>query len=342
MEEQKKNNTWIWLVIALMMVIIGGLVWWNLSQRQELNELVEQMTIEKEELQEEYEDLAIQFDGYQQMDIRNDSLQDLLSREQQRVQDLLEELRQTKASNARRIAELKKELATVRAVMKDYVRQIDSLNATNARLTEENQQYRAQNKQFKEQNTQLSTANAQLTETVTRASMLEVSACTLTTLNKNDRKTKMASSIRKLQFNYVIAKNITCTPGLKNLYARVITPEGNIMGESESKLFAFESGEIPYSMMQEIEYSGEAFEGVCYCPLDEGQTVQKGFYTIDFFCDGNLIGSFPFQREGFEPPVPFSTSVFKTDAIDHSAIFPQKRVQRYYKKLTYTNKKIKK
>ena len=183
MEEQKKNNTWIWLVIALMMVIIGGLVWWNLSQRQELNELVEQMTIEKEELQEEYEDLAIQFDGYQQMDIRNDSLQDLLSREQQRVQDLLEELRQTKASNARRIAELKKELATVRAVMKDYVRQIDSLNATNARLTEENQQYRAQNKQFKEQNTQLSTAKDQLTETVTRDCMPEDNPRTLTTIH---------------------------------------------------------------------------------------------------------------------------------------------------------------
>ena len=295
MEEQKKNNTWIWVLIAVMVVAIGALVWWNLSQRQELNELVEQMTIEKEELQEEYEDLAIQFDGYQQMDIRNDSLQDLLSREQQRVQDLLEELRQTKASNARRIAELKKELATVRAVMKDYVRQIDSLNATNARLTEENQQYRAQNRQFKEQNTQLTTANAQLTETVTRASMLEITSCAVTTLNKNDKKTKMASNIRKLQFDYVLAKNITCTPGLKQLYARVITPEGNLIGESESKLFAFESGEIPYSMRQEIEYSGEAYEGVCYCPLDEGQTVVKGFYTIDFFCDGNLIGSFPFQ-----------------------------------------------
>ena len=295
MEEKKNNNTWIWVVIAVMAVIIGGLVWWNLSQRQELNEIVEQMTIEKEELQEEYEDLAIQFDGYQQMDIRNDSLQDLLSREQQRVQDLLEELRQTKASNARRIAELKKELATVRAVMKDYVRQIDSLNATNARLTQENQQYRAENKQVKEQNTQLSTANAQLTETVTRASMLEITSCTVTTLNKNDRKTKMASGIRKLQFDYVLGKNITCTPGLKNLYARVITPEGNLMGESESKLFAFESGEIAYSMMQEIEYTGEAYEGVCYCPLDEGQEVQKGFYTVDFFCDGNLIGSFPFQ-----------------------------------------------
>ena len=126
------------IIVAVLAVVIAGLVIWNISQRHEMNEMVEQMTIEKEELEEEYEDLAIQFDGYQQMDIHNDSLQDLLSREQQRVQDLLEELRQTKASNARRIAELKKELATVRAVMKDYVRQIDSLNATNARLTEEN------------------------------------------------------------------------------------------------------------------------------------------------------------------------------------------------------------
>ena len=282
------NKKVFWIIVVILAFIIAGLVYWNLNQRQEMNEMVEQMTIEKEELEEEYEDLAIQFDGYQQMDIRNDSLQDLLSREQQRVQDLLEELRQTKASNARRISALKKELATVREVMKGYVRQIDSLNATNARLTEEN-------KQVKEQNSQLSTLNSQLSETVIRASMLEVTSCTLTTLNKNDRKTKMASHIRKLQFDFVIAKNITCTPGLKDLYARVITPAGDLMGEEESKLFAFENGEIPYSLVQQIEYAGEAYQGTCYCPLAENETVQSGFYSIDFFCDGNLIGSFPFQ-----------------------------------------------
>ena len=289
------NKKVFWIIVVLLIVIIAGLVYWNLNQRQEMNEMVEQMTIEKEELEEEYEDLAIQFDGYQQMDIRNDSLQDLLSREQQRVQDLLEELRQTKASNARRISELKKELATVREVMKGYVRQIDSLNATNARLTEENMLVKEENKQVKEQNSQLSTLNSQLSETVIRASMLEVTSCTLTTLNKNDRKTKMASHIRKLQFDFVIAKNITCTPGLKDLYARVITPAGDLMGEEESKLFAFENGEIPYSLVQQIEYAGEAYQGTCYCPLAENETVQSGFYSIVFFCDGNLIGSFPFQ-----------------------------------------------
>ena len=289
---QKKNFI---IVSVILLVIIAALVVWNLSQRQELNEMVEQMTIEKEELEEEYEDLAIQFDGYQQMDIRNDSLQDLLSREQQRVQDLLEELRQTKASNARKIAELKKELATVRAVMKDYVRQIDSLNATNARLTEENIQVKEENQLVKAQNTELTTANAQLTETVERASMLEVTSCALTMLNKNDKKTRMVSHMHKLQFDYIIAKNITCTPGLKELYARVITPEGSVMGESDTKVFQFENLYIPYTMMQQFEYKGEAYSGTCYCAFCEADEVQPGFYSVDFFCDGNLIGSFPFQ-----------------------------------------------
>ena len=39
----------------------------------------------------------------------------------------------------------------------------------------------------------------------------------------------------------------------------------------------------------------------------------------------DILFIYPAEREGFEPPVPFSTSVFKTDAIDHSAIFPSKK-----------------
>ena len=281
-----------WIVLSVLALIIGALVFWNLQQRSEMNEMVEQMTIEKEELQEEYEDLAIQFDGYQQMDIRNDSLQDLLSREQQRVQDLLEELRTTKASNARRIAELKKELATVRAVMKDYVRQVDSLNATNARLTQENQLVKKENQQVKSRNEELTQANTALTETVTRASMLEITSFSFTMLNKNDKKTRMVSHLSKLQFDFTIAKNITCTPGLKDLYVRITTPEGELLGETEEHVFAFESGEIPYTLRHEFEYTGEVFNGTCFWPMEK---VEEGYYTIEFFCEQNMIGSFPFQ-----------------------------------------------
>ncbi len=33
------------------------------------------------------------------------------------------------------------------------------------------------------------------------------------------------------------------------------------------------------------------------------------------------------EREGFEPPVPLSTAVFKTAVIDHSTTFPKKLLQ---------------
>ena len=36
------------------------------------------------------------------------------------------------------------------------------------------------------------------------------------------------------------------------------------------------------------------------------------------------------EREGFEPPVPRSTTVFKTAAIDHSAISPGTKVGHFF------------
>ena len=265
------------------------------KQTQEYNDFVELFNIEKDELEEQYAELYDQFDGYQQLDIRNDSLQDQLAREQQRVQDLLEELRQTKASNARKITELKNELATLRAISQDLVRQIDSLNVTNARLTAENQQVKLENKQVKQENTQLTNQNIELKETVDRASMLELNSLTMTMLDKNDRRTSVLRKLRKLQFDFEIAKNVTCKPGLKDLYARIMDPEGNLLGETEDKIFHFEDSDISYTLMQQLEYAGEEYKGVCYYALEEDVEIKKGVYNIDFFCDGNMIGSYPFQ-----------------------------------------------
>ena len=178
------------------------------------------------------------------MDVHNDSLQEQLAIEQQRVRDLLEELRITKATNARRIAELKKELTTVRKVMVEYVRQIDSLNQTNARLTKENQHYRRENQQIVEQNTQLTEENTVLSETVTRASRLEVIDFKTTFLNIRDKKTKQFSKIHKFQFDYTLGKNTTCEPGMKTVYLRLTRPDGEVLTKPNSPTFAFEDGAV--------------------------------------------------------------------------------------------------
>ena len=289
------KNKYIALIVGIVVLAlcVCALVWMNLQQKTEIKEIVEQMEFEKEQLEDEYEELAIQFDGYQTPDIHNDSLVELLSQEKQRVQDLLEELRITKVTNARRIAELKKELATVRQVMVSYVHQIDSLDRTNKRLVKENQQVKQQYQEVARQAQQLEEERTQLAEVVSRASMLEISHFEMIALNKRDRKTTIYNQIQKLQFDYTIGRNITNKPGMKTLYMRVTRPDGEVMQKSLNDVFRFENSEIDYSISKEFEYAGEEISGSLYWLVEE--ILQIGWYNADFFVDGELIGSFPFQ-----------------------------------------------
>ena len=291
----KKNATkivLIFLVVALA-IVAALLVWMNYEQRTEMKEMVEIMEFEKEQLEDEYEQLAIQFDGFQTQDIHNDSLVELLAKEQQRVQDLREELRITKVTNARRIAELKKELATVRQVMVSYVHQIDSLDRTNKRLVAENQQVKQQYQEAARQAKQLEKERTQLAEVVSRASMLEISHFQMTPLNKRDRKTTIYNQIQKLQFDYTVARNITNKPGMKTIYMRITRPDGEIMQKNINDVFRFENSDIAYSVSNDFEYAGEEISGSLYWQVEE--ILQIGWYNADFFVDGELIGSFPFQ-----------------------------------------------
>lgn len=289
------KNKYIALIVGIVVLAlcVCALVWMNLQQKTEIKEIVEQMEFEKEQLEDEYEELAIQFDGYQTPDIHNDSLVELLSQEKQRVQDLLEELRITKVTNARRIAELKKELATVRQVMVSYVQQIDSLDRTNKKLVAENQQVKQQYQAVARQAQQLEEERTQLAEVVSRASMLEISDFRMTLLNKRDRKTTIYNQIQKLQFDYTVGRNVTSKPGMKTLYLRISRPDGEVMQKSMDDVFSFENSKIAYSLSKDFEYAGEEVTGTVYWLVEE--ILQVGMYNADFFVDGDLIGSFPFE-----------------------------------------------
>jgi hypothetical protein len=47
---------------------------------------------------------------------------------------------------------------------------------------------------------------------------------------------------------------------------------------------------------------------------------QKNLLKISRLSDGFYLKA---EREGFEPPVPLGTAVFKTAVIDHSTISPE-------------------
>ena len=162
------NKKIIIIASAIGVLLVGGLAYLMVSlhqQRQHSRELEQLAAMDKKEMENEYTQFALQYDELKRS-IRNDSLMQRLTEEEARTKSLLEELKQTKSDDAREISRLKKELATVRAVLRSYIIQVDSLNRLNESLKNENQQVRQQYTQATAQISSLTNEKENLTNKV--------------------------------------------------------------------------------------------------------------------------------------------------------------------------------
>lgn len=156
---------------------------------QELAEL------DKKEMENEYQQFA---DQYSEMktQINNDSIIEQLTQEQMKTEQLLKELKNVKATDAREIARLKKELATCRAVIRSYILEIDSLNRLNQNLTAENTRVKGQYAEATRQIEGLNADKQSLSEKVAIAAQLDATGISLTAKNKRGKVTKSLKSAR--------------------------------------------------------------------------------------------------------------------------------------------------
>ena len=292
--ENNKIKYILYIATGLLLIaaIAFGIMWINSTKQ--IEEMEELFAIEKEELESEYSTFATQYDELK-IRISNDSLRMKLDQEKLRTQQLLEELKQTKADDAAEITRLKKELKTVRAVMRSYVMQIDSLNRINDKLTKENKRVKAKMKEANETITTLSEEKEALSEKVELASQFDVLGLKMFPAKKNGKEIGKIKKAKKLVISFTISKNITAPTGDKTIYAHIIAPDGNVLTKESSNLFSYENKEINYSIKKYIEYTGEEQEVTMYWDIEE--YLQPGRYRLHIFADGNMIGYNDFNFE---------------------------------------------
>ena len=288
-----KNKKFIW-IIGLLIVIIGGVSFFAVHQVQKNKEMSQLFSIEKEEMENEYSTFATQYDELQ-IQINNDSLREKLESEKLKTQRLLEELRQVKTSDAAEIMRLKKVLKTVRAVLRSYVMQIDSLNRINQALTAENQQVKKQYSEATRQITTLSREKKNLNEKVTLAAQLDATNIVATPLNKRGKAAKKVKDAKKIAISFTIVKNITASTGNKTLYVRIAKPDNEVLTKSASNTFEYEDRSIAYSIKKYFEYTGEELTQTVYWDVEE--FLAAGTYKVYLFCDGNMIGQGSFNMK---------------------------------------------
>ena len=291
MEEEKKSGKTGLVIAILAIVLLAGAVVYLFKDGQDKNREIEEMTqlfeLEKEEMENEYSGFAMQYDEMK-VHISNDSLIRQLDKEKQRTQQLLEELRQTKATNAAEITRLKKELATVREVMRTYVAQIDSLDRINKQLARENTRVRQQYQEQTKVVEQLTVDKEKAEEKVALASQLDAAAITVTPRNKRGKEEKKVKNVTQFMVNFTIVKNITVKTGEKIVYLRLTKPDGEPLVKDAGNTFQYENVALEYSAKKYIEYTGEQQEVTMYWDVEE--YLSAGTYTAYLFVDGVMIG----------------------------------------------------
>ena len=288
-----KNKKLI-IIIILLIVIIGGVSFFAFHQVQENKEMTELFAIEKEEMENEYTTYATQYDELQ-VQINNDSLREKLASEQLRTQRLLEELRQVKTSNAAEIMRLKKELKTVRAVLRSYVIQIDSLNKINEALTTENKEVKKKYSEATRQINTLAKEKKSLNEKVTLAAQLDATNIVVQPKNKRGKNAKKIKDTKKIAVSFTLVKNITAQTGERTLYIRIAKPDNEVLSKSASDTFSYENRSLAYSIKKYIEYTGEEQTVTVYWDVEEN--LPAGTYNVYIFADGTMIGQQSFSMK---------------------------------------------
>ena len=282
------------IIIVLLTIIIGGVSFFAFRQVKENKEMTELFAIEKEEMENEYNTFATQYDELQ-VQINNDSLRQKLENEKLRTQRLLEELRQVKSSNAAEIMRLKKELKTVRAVMRSYVIQIDSLNRINEALASENKAVKQKYSEATKQINTLAEEKKSLNEKVTLAAQLDATNIIIEPKNKRGKVINKVKNVKKIAVAFTIVKNITAQTGERTIYVRIAKPDNEVLCKNESETFPYENRNLTYSIKKYIEYTGEEQTVTVYWDVEE--YLPAGTYNVYIFADGTMIGQQSFSMK---------------------------------------------
>ena len=283
------NKKIIGVLIILGLLLIGGIIYLslNLNKQKEENKAMQELAeLDKKEMENEYQQFANQY-SEMKTQVNNDSIVAQLTAEQEKMQRLLKELRHVKSSDAQEITRLKKELVTVRSVLRSYVIEIDSLNRLNQNLTAENTRVKGQYQDATRQIEGLNTERASLSEKVAIASQLDAISINMTALDKRQKSTNKIDKCKNLRVSFSIAKNVTAQNGMKTTYVRITTPTGTNLNGGGT--FNYENRSLECSMKKTVEYGGQETPVTLYWNVT--QALVGGTYKVSVFADGNMIGT---------------------------------------------------
>ncbi len=283
-EKKNKNpfKTVVILLAAVAVVLLGVLLWIWIDR----NALIDDLTLEKDMLTQQMEDLQ---HDYALLSSDNDSLNVQLDRERLKVEELIDRVKKTEATNRAKIRQYEQELGTLRSIMKHYIVQIDSLNTLNTALRQDAAAARKEAQKAKRDYEKLSKTTDEYAKQIEIGSVLKGRAIRMVAINGSNKETDRSSRVAKLRTCLHLVENSIAERGLRDIYIRVKGPDGILMTGDQQQIFEMNGEQMIYSASREVDYQGSEVEVCIYFESVTGYV--KGVYTVDVFTNEAKLGS---------------------------------------------------
>lgn len=283
---RKKNISALVAAIVVLALGLAVIVYLFVNQKDQMVEMEMVLTAEKDSLANELTHLMFDYDT---LKTSNDSLNIKLEAEQNKIRMLLK----IQASNAQKITLYKKELSTLRKVMKSYIVQIDSLNTKNKQLTAENIQVRQELQSVQKDKDELSQIKDELSTKVVLASVILAKNIIATPINSRGREKNKIDKVDKIKVCFLLRENPIAEAGKKDVFMRMSRPDQLILAESPDNFFDFEGEQLVYSAKRTVDYMNQDIE-MCIYWNNNGDFI-AGHYAVDLYLEGNHIGTTTFD-----------------------------------------------
>lgn len=218
---------------------------------------------------------------------------------------------------------LVKDEVAVRKTISDLRLQLDDVNITDKQLIEakniiqrlknrviiikeETTELRMQNEMLRRENEdlnhkveekssevkELQSNNKDLNKKVSSASSIKVSNILMNGVQQNRKGVyeieTRAKRLDKLQIKFTIADNVLAMEGLKDVYIRVIDPQGNLIANSANIFHVQGGNKLQYTFKEQINFTnrGEEYEFL----WNGDDKFKKGAYTVLLYADGAIMG----------------------------------------------------
>lgn len=287
----KKDNSKIYFFMIAIASLLATNIYFYVKFKSS-GEKLYTVALQKENLQIEIDRIEAELDNIKNQNV--EGLPESLIQEEQFARKIIDDLRaelETSNISDAQIQAAKDQIQKLKKNVSSLKDEVGELKLQNDVLLKQNKELSSTVREKTDQVENLKERNERLNEKVSVASSIKVSNVLVNGVEKTRKGTleieTKAKRVDDLQIKFSIADNPLAKEGSKEVFVRVIDPQGNLIART-GDVFYVHGDKLQYTFKEVINFTnkGEEYQFL----WRDADRFKKGAYTVLLYADNAIMG----------------------------------------------------